>query len=298
MESCEQYQNQMLDYVYDLLEEGERTSLQRHLTACMNCPTVLATARRQQGLLARASKLSFPDIRFKRPVAGVTLAPMVLPFPRRTKRRRLIGWAVAAALLISVGGLGAHRLQKWAAADTDKIAETGPNKGNDENGRDMNPAANINPGPIHNLGSDWGPETKGLAAGITLDGRVFRVGQPIVVKYRTRNTSTAPIGIWHSGFWRNHRVIVHDAADQDVPFLPRGERNDKQFAPRAPHDPSELQPLGPDKEESNGPDIYLTQLFKLTQPGTYTVRFVYEERQTQGWDGTLESNTVKFEIEK
>ena len=69
MTTCEQIQAQLLSYLYDLLEEGDKLAAAAHLVSCEKCQAALAAARRQQRLLAAAAKTSFPNVQFERPRA-------------------------------------------------------------------------------------------------------------------------------------------------------------------------------------------------------------------------------------
>lgn len=100
MDRCGQYRDQLLDYLYDLLEPEVQQSLSEHLNTCALCQSGLAQARQQQHLLASAARLSFPHFRF------------AAPQPNQAGRERLIQlpnwrwgrWAAAAAILLLVGG--------------------------------------------------------------------------------------------------------------------------------------------------------------------------------------------------
>src|SRR5262245_45693590 len=70
MDRCTHYQNQMLDYVYDLLDEDEGRDLALHLELCANCQTGLREARGQQQLLAAAARLEFPSVSFRVPMSA------------------------------------------------------------------------------------------------------------------------------------------------------------------------------------------------------------------------------------
>ena len=52
---CEPCQQQLLSYLYDLLEPPERQELDAHLQSCTPCQEALAQARQQQGLFAEAA---------------------------------------------------------------------------------------------------------------------------------------------------------------------------------------------------------------------------------------------------
>jgi len=58
MWTCEACQTQMLEYVYDLLDEGDRQQLQEHLAGCPACQGALRQAQGQQNLLAAAARIS------------------------------------------------------------------------------------------------------------------------------------------------------------------------------------------------------------------------------------------------
>jgi hypothetical protein len=118
MLSCDTFQAQLLDYLYDLLEEAERTALEAHLPGCSACQAALERARQQQQWLAAAARLSFPEVRFTPPTEAVTETPTetspttVLPLPGpasgqgRAPRRALTRWLVAAGILLALGGIG------------------------------------------------------------------------------------------------------------------------------------------------------------------------------------------------
>src|SRR5215468_8816468 len=78
MDRCTEYQSQMLDYVFDLLDEDVAGALARHLEHCAGCQAALREARGQQQLLAAAARLEFPGVCFLRPQeepAAVTPGP-------------------------------------------------------------------------------------------------------------------------------------------------------------------------------------------------------------------------------
>ena len=52
MATCETCQAQLLEYLYDVLDDAERQELQQHLDGCSSCQTALERARGQQRLLA------------------------------------------------------------------------------------------------------------------------------------------------------------------------------------------------------------------------------------------------------
>jgi hypothetical protein len=122
MPNCEAYRDQMLEHLYDLLDEADKQALQAHLESCAPCQAELARARRQQALLAAAARMEFPDVRFVAPEAppasGADIpvcqegeaadrnvcptVPLVAPLPARRWPR----WLAAAVVLLALGGIG------------------------------------------------------------------------------------------------------------------------------------------------------------------------------------------------
>jgi Alpha-2-macroglobulin family/MG2 domain len=67
MDRCAEYQAQMLEYVYDLLDEDVAQALALHLERCPVCLEARDAARDQQSLLATAARMEFPSISFQPP---------------------------------------------------------------------------------------------------------------------------------------------------------------------------------------------------------------------------------------
>jgi anti-sigma factor RsiW len=114
MNDCTNYQPLLLDHLYGLLDDAENQALLDHLGACPACQASLDRARRQQRLLAAAAKQAFPAVRFEAP-AREEVAPEVIALPVPRRARRWGRWAVAAALLLAAGGLGAPAA--WYGSD-------------------------------------------------------------------------------------------------------------------------------------------------------------------------------------
>jgi hypothetical protein len=105
MLSCETCRGQLLEYLYDLLDESDRRALVGHVAQCPACEAALVKARSQQRLLGAAAKASFPGVRFEAPAAAVVL-PLAKPLPQVVARRHAWArWAMAAAVVFAVGGL-------------------------------------------------------------------------------------------------------------------------------------------------------------------------------------------------
>ncbi len=87
MHSCEAAQNLLLEYVFDLLDDGERLAVQEHLAGCAACSAALARTQQQQRLLAAAARLECSDVHFEPPTPEVVppaeKTATVLPLPRR-----------------------------------------------------------------------------------------------------------------------------------------------------------------------------------------------------------------------
>ena len=106
MHTCPECQAQMLEYLYDLLDELERQAVQGHLADCTPCRAALTKAENQQKLLATAARMEFPNVRFIAPAERI--APAVVPMTRPVKKSRpWRRWAVAAAILLALTGLSA-----------------------------------------------------------------------------------------------------------------------------------------------------------------------------------------------
>jgi hypothetical protein len=99
MTNCESYQDQLLAYLYDLLEPAERQGLEAHLEQCAPCRAALGRARNQQSLLAAAAKREFPNVRFQPPQAEPFHEEPSIRF-ERPARRAWRRWAIAAGILL------------------------------------------------------------------------------------------------------------------------------------------------------------------------------------------------------
>src|SRR5260370_40344356 len=109
MHSCEAHQALLLEFVFDVLDDGERRALEAHLAECAACRAALARTQEQQRLLAAAARLECPDVRFEAPGAepapvqpaiapAAEAHPATIPLPRRAPAR----WRRCAALAASL----------------------------------------------------------------------------------------------------------------------------------------------------------------------------------------------------
>src|SRR5438132_9082255 len=112
MTSCEHVRSQLLEHLYDLLEEEQVRALDDHLRDCGNCQTELGHAREQIALMAAAAKEEFPKVHFVPPTEKtleVSKISEILVAPKRWGIR----WAVAAAILCAVAGVAAPATIYW-----------------------------------------------------------------------------------------------------------------------------------------------------------------------------------------
>jgi hypothetical protein len=123
MHRCQALQAQLLEYLYDLLDADERRAAQDHLDGCAACQAELTRVRGQQRLLAAAARLEFPAVQFTPPAEAVTAEPpaaapartVPLPAaaPRAARRFAWRRWAVAAAVLLALGGAAVPAAALW-----------------------------------------------------------------------------------------------------------------------------------------------------------------------------------------
>jgi hypothetical protein len=120
MHDCTTYQSQLLEHLYGVLDDAENHALLSHLSTCADCQSAMATARHQQHLLAAAARQQFTAVRFDVPAAEEAIIPLPQPTERRYVGRWR--WAVAAAVLLVAGGLGAPAA--WFGHDYMEARET------------------------------------------------------------------------------------------------------------------------------------------------------------------------------
>src|SRR5690349_12896012 len=123
MKSCDHFQAQMLEHLYGLLDGDDSRALAEHLSQCADCRAASARAEVQKKLLAAAAKAEFAGVRFQAP-APETAAPAEQPRVLTVRSRgSWVRWAVAASVLLLLGGLGVptgiywHQQERVAQAD-------------------------------------------------------------------------------------------------------------------------------------------------------------------------------------
>lgn len=113
-------------YVCDAVEPDERFAMERHLRGCPKCRAEVADLRNVTALLANSTTPA-PDAVWNRilssleeapPPMRLSVAPLeppapatmnVVPLPRPLVRRRLVGFAAAAAVVVGVLGFSLGR---------------------------------------------------------------------------------------------------------------------------------------------------------------------------------------------
>jgi hypothetical protein len=112
MTSCDQIRAQLLEHLYNLLEDEDGRALDVHLHECANCQAELELARGQMTLIAAAAKEEFPNIHFVLPSEKTSEVSKTLEL-FRAQRRWGIRWAVAAGVLFAVSGVGVLATIYW-----------------------------------------------------------------------------------------------------------------------------------------------------------------------------------------
>jgi hypothetical protein len=142
---------------------------------------------------------------------------------------------------------------------------------------------------------EFGPEVKGLRAKVHLVKQKVVAGEPVEARYMVKNVSKEEQTLWHSGFWPNHLILVHDAQGKEAALTAFGRQCRNAFSPggeRKKNVPVKVPAGGEDATEGS---YDLTRLYDLSRPGRYTVQYIYEEKQG-GWEGRLPSNVADFEV--
>ena len=142
----------------------------------------------------------------------------------------------------------------------------------------------------------WGPESKGLQSVIWTDNKVFKVGDKIDVHYRIKSVGSANQMVWRTTFWPNNKIIVLDESGKEVEMTNAGKIGRADFSPGGTRKGRTRAITLKPGEVDELPTFDLTGFFVLTTPGKYTVQYIYEEDQKEGWKGRLESNKLQIAI--
>jgi hypothetical protein len=137
----------------------------------------------------------------------------------------------------------------------------------------------------------WGKEKDGLQSRITLSYEP-EIEHEVIVHYSVRNVSPTNIVLWDSGFWPNHLVILQDRRGRGCDVTPDGKIRADFFDPGGNRMKNARYILPKGEVYAKSP-IKLSELYRLEGGETYKVKIVYEEYQG-GWEGRLESNTLRF----
>ena len=117
MTPCDRFQDQLLDHLYGLLEPPEAGQLTEHLQGCAACRAALARAENQKRLLGQAARLEFPDLHFTTPTVPLTPRVEGPPVRAAAVERTRGRWALAAAILVAIGGVGLSGNAYWGRHD-------------------------------------------------------------------------------------------------------------------------------------------------------------------------------------
>src|SRR5262245_64747505 len=105
----ERFNELLLDYLYDLLDEAEVRAVREHIAAH---PEAQAQLERARGLLAGAARYEFAGVRFSAPAADAVTAPTprapVASPAGATPRasRSWLPWVLVGSVVIAVAAVG------------------------------------------------------------------------------------------------------------------------------------------------------------------------------------------------
>lgn len=110
MNNCDQYREYILDHLYGLLDSAESAELTGHLAGCEACRTELAHVEKQKKLLGVAARTQVAGFEFIRPMESSS--------PSRSRSFSPgLRWAMAAAVLLTVTGIGIPGGYYWHQKD-------------------------------------------------------------------------------------------------------------------------------------------------------------------------------------
>lgn len=104
----EQFQEQLLPYLYDILDAEERHQVEATLAASAEARASLEQAKATRELMALAVKDHFPEVTFAPPKRTADPGRRRLPPPIKQPRREWVGWALAATIVLAVIGTGGY----------------------------------------------------------------------------------------------------------------------------------------------------------------------------------------------
>jgi hypothetical protein len=139
----------------------------------------------------------------------------------------------------------------------------------------------------------WGKIVDGVQSRIWLRQKTFRLNRPILVRYEFRNASRETKLIYHCGFWPNHQIELKSAAGKEVPPTDYGKEVFDKFDPMGRRETNVPVPMVRGHFDADWPTVDLHTIFKLDEPGEYTVAYVYHQGPH-----VIRSNTLRFVVER
>ncbi|MBI3412246.1 MAG: hypothetical protein HY040_28275 [Planctomycetes bacterium] len=113
MVNHEQFREQILPYLYDLLDRQERLRFEAHLEEHPELRNDVEAMRQKKSLITRVAKEEFAEVKFQPPVSAKSQRHAAAPTvafptpPERRDRRTKVRWAAAAAIAFLIFGGGA-----------------------------------------------------------------------------------------------------------------------------------------------------------------------------------------------
>ncbi len=105
MWTCQNTEEKLFEFLYELLDQSEKDDFSQHCLACGACGLKLKKALGHKDLLVRATKVQFPNLKFEAPKE----VSSSLAMPASFDSARLWMWSAAAILILGLGlpaGLG------------------------------------------------------------------------------------------------------------------------------------------------------------------------------------------------
>jgi len=110
MNSFDHYRDLMLDHVYGLLDTEQVAELEHYLATSPGADALRAQAEQWKARISSAAKAEFPGVQFAAPAAGRT-SPARRRKAGKPKARSWAPWAIAASVVIILGGFGIPLMQ-------------------------------------------------------------------------------------------------------------------------------------------------------------------------------------------
>ena len=143
----------------------------------------------------------------------------------------------------------------------------------------------------------WGKVTDGLQMHIWMERQVYRRGEDIPVSSAFRNCSKSPLQLWQSSFWPNTKVEAWTADGQDAVLTAEGYLKRRRFSPGGERDKNFRRTIKPGHVYPIEA-IKIDRLFVMAPDTAYFVQFTYEEKQSEGWIGSVKSNVIRVIVRR